>query len=241
MQWLTFDQARRRCEQLPHATDLQYLSVEADFSQLYRDIPVEPDYVPPSDGSPSPVHRWYFAIEDRVASIEVEVDESYRELTVTLETPYFDRQRQSGDWTVLREFVGLPASIRLRRPHQIFYRCEKPRHVLYLPSGKGWYSPVYGAVSRREINELWDFVQQDPEKNPYVIGPPEPEGDWGLFVREVQGVVARGELHRVLRSGYGWSMRFPTLEYKAYDVSGVSPHVYHIRNGKVDGPQLLDW
>lgn len=179
MNWLTLNDAKVRFRNsglIP-----QTISVGADVSKLYEEIPLPPELGPREDGVPSPVHRWYAVIQERLVEIECQVTfQRYERPEVILYTPFSEKRDQRGDWTVLCDLEELPPSIHLTRPSFIENRVASPTYVLYRPDPRGWAEAIYRTDCRAESEALLNYLVQDTYNASCFIGEPEVPGEWGI-------------------------------------------------------------
>ncbi|GAA4440177.1 hypothetical protein [Bremerella cremea] len=233
MKWITCDQAAEITHGMSEGQVIQEIVLGTDVRTLRDEIPVEPHLLAVSDELPSPVFRWYGLIEDRVFSLECDETAYNSEPSALISTPYLSRQDQSGDWTVLTELLSLPNSIQVRCPKYVASRTIDPEHVVFLPTGRGWDTPVYLAASLEEAEQLVRFLSNNVQQVDYFVGPPEPLGDWRITQGEQEYNRSDVTLSSTLQNACDWSMRYPERLFVVQDISRSSDRMFQICNGQI--------
>jgi len=172
MRWLTLEEAHELASHTRAAP--QAISFAADVAKLSAEIPFPPERIGTDQGPPSPLHRWYGCIQDRVFSVDAQAEQSFDQTSVLIWTPFVEPHGVVDDWTVLLELRALPKWIYSSRPLFIDSRNQHPVCVVYRPCVTVGNSVLYKAASRGDAERLMDYLRLDDWNRSCFIGDPEP-------------------------------------------------------------------
>lgn len=234
MQWLTYEAALTFGRELAGDCRPQVISLIADSGKLAGVLPTYPHVVPPTEGVPCAMRRWYARLDGRIITVECVADSHIETSSVLIHTRFTERQDTLGDWAVLLDLQVLPNVIYVSRPLYIESRIPKPDCVVYRPDSHGWNMPVYNAASRNDADRLLEYMYKDIWNRRCFIGEPEPLGTWAT-VQDEQVIRGTGsQLHEALRFACDVSLKNPKQVLVVRDISGLNANnMYFVSHGHV--------